>query len=64
MLVTETSTFYVCILELWLRERETYLHKIFPFSVELGINHNFRTKGDSNWTKNPSFSPCFHFLDP
>lgn len=42
----------------------SYLHKIRPFSVELGMNHNFRRAGDSNCTKKPSECPCFHFLDP
>lgn len=31
-----------------LRERVRNLHRIFPFSVELGINQSLRVEGDSN----------------
>ena len=46
------------------RDKKRDLHKVCPNSLELGINHSFRRRGVSNWTKKPSCWPCFHFLDP
>jgi hypothetical protein len=45
-------------------EVQHLLHSICSFSSEQGINHNFSTEWDSNWTKKPWKCSCFHFNCP